>query len=119
MRVLFLQHDHVSPPGPVAELRRCPTCNRWGGKRDLDDDGITVHLHPTEQRGTCNEGPWHGSQRGPRNACGQWLRWTMIAADATDPASAQAAHTAQSPPSAASSPAAPPVTSTSSGPPAA
>ena len=71
---------HAHPPGPVAELRRCPTCNRWGGKRDLDDDGITVHLHPTEQRGTCNEGPWHGSQRGPRNACGQWLRWTMIAA---------------------------------------
>ncbi len=67
--------------GPVAELRRCPTCNRWGGKREVGEDGSTVHLHPVEQRGACNEGPWHGSLRGPRNACGQWLRWFAIAAE--------------------------------------
>lgn len=77
---------HASPlpdpsRGPVAELRRCPTCKRWGGRRTVGEDGVTVHLHPTEQRGACNEGPWHGSLRGPRNACGQWLHWLAIAAD--------------------------------------
>jgi hypothetical protein len=108
---------HSHPPGPVAELRRCPTCNRWGGKRDLDGDGVTVRLHPTEQRGACNEGPWHGSLRGPRNACGQWLQWIMIAA-AADATTAQAARTGQSPPPspAVPSPAVPSPPCVSSGP---
>ncbi|TXH85317.1 MAG: hypothetical protein E6Q80_09915 [Thauera aminoaromatica] len=44
----------------------------------MGEDGSTVELHPTEQRGPCREGPWHGSLRGPRNACGQWLRWIEI-----------------------------------------
>lgn len=107
-------HSHSS--GPAADLRRCPTCNRWGGKRDLDADGVTVRLHPTEQRGACNEGPWHGSLRGPRNACGQWLPWIMIATAATDTATAQAARTGQSPPSAAPSPVVPSPTCASSAP---
>ncbi|ENO90516.1 hypothetical protein [Thauera linaloolentis] len=71
----------TSPPlaaTPIAEFRRCPTCNRWSGKRTLDDDGSTVRLDPANSRGACNEGPWHGSLRGPRNACGQWLRWIEI-----------------------------------------
>ncbi len=75
------------PPPPVAELRRCPTCNRWGGWRRVGEDGCSVELHPTEQRGLCQEGPWHGSLRGPRNACGQWSRWIRIvpAADQSPP----------------------------------
>ncbi|MDD3677294.1 MAG: hypothetical protein RBS10_10835 [Thauera propionica] len=66
----------------IAELRRCPTCNRWGGRRALEADGQTVQLDPENSRGTCNEGPWHGSLRGPRNACGQWLRWVAIVTEA-------------------------------------
>ncbi|OYD54179.1 hypothetical protein CGK74_08240 [Thauera propionica] len=66
----------------IAELRRCPTCNRWGGWRVLEADGQNVRLDPENSRGTCNEGPWHGSLRGPRNACGQWLRWVAIVAEA-------------------------------------
>lgn len=97
---------HPDPPGAVAELRRCPTCNRWGGKRKLDGDGTTVRLHPMEQRGPCNEGPWHGSLRGPRNACGQWLPWIMIAPATADAPGAQAARSGQPSPSAAPSPAA-------------
>lgn len=62
----------------VAELRRCPTCNRWGGRRTLGEDGTSVALDPTNNRGPCCEGPWHGSMRGPRNACGQWLQWVQI-----------------------------------------
>ena len=72
----------------LAELRRCPTCNRWGGQRTLGEDGSTVELDPTNSRGACQEGPWHGSLRGPRNACGQWLCWVRItSASARDPVS--------------------------------
>lgn len=66
------------PPMLVGELRRCSTCNRWCGERRLGDDGQTVHLNPANPRGACNEGPWHASLRGPRNACGQWLQWIEI-----------------------------------------
>ncbi|AWI74999.1 hypothetical protein CEW83_06975 [Parazoarcus communis] len=62
----------------IAELRRCPTCQRWDGTRQLAADGSTVELDPANNRGKCTEGPWHGSLRGPRNACGQWLQWIEI-----------------------------------------
>ncbi|NMG65314.1 hypothetical protein GPA19_10180 [Azoarcus indigens] len=41
-------------------------------------DGFSVELDSEDNRGPCREGPWHGSPRGPRNACGQWLRWVEI-----------------------------------------
>lgn len=63
---------------PLAELRRCPSCQRWGGVRRLAADGHKVELDPLHPRGPCLEGPWHGSLRGPRNACGQWLQWQAI-----------------------------------------
>lgn len=69
---------NTAPTVTIAELRRCPTCNRWGGKRRLGADGTSVELDPADNRGACNEGPWHGSLRGPRNACGQWLQWGAI-----------------------------------------
>ena len=37
-------------------------------------------------RGDCQDGPWHGtSRRGPRNACGQWIRWVASAPPPTTP----------------------------------
>lgn len=81
----------------IAELRRCPTCNRWGGQRELGGDGVTVQLHPAAPRGPCNEGPWHGSLRGPRNACGQWLRWFAIVEATSAPPVPAAASGRQSP----------------------
>ncbi|ENO95792.1 hypothetical protein C667_17251 [Thauera phenylacetica B4P] len=65
-------------------------------------DGSTVELDPAAPRGPCQEGPWHGSLRGPRNACGQWLRWSEIVPETAD----------QSPPS----PPAPPSPAASSSP---
>ena len=62
----------------TAELRRCPTCQRWDGARRLSADGCGVELDSENNRGKCTEGPWHGSLRGPRNACGQWLQWVEI-----------------------------------------
>ncbi len=61
---------------PTAEPGRCPTCRRWGGLRELAADGSTRLPDPAQLRGPCQEGPWHGSLRGPRNACGQWVDWT-------------------------------------------
>jgi len=72
----------------IAELRRCPTCQRWAGSRRIGDDGHQVELDPAQPRGNCTEGPWHGSSRGPRNACGQWLKWECIAPPVTDDGSA-------------------------------
>ncbi|HRH72205.1 MAG TPA: hypothetical protein PLM62_03875 [Zoogloea sp.] len=38
-------------------------------------------------RGPCQEGPWHGSsRRGPRNACGQWVKWIALDASVQAPA---------------------------------
>lgn len=59
----------------IAAPRRCPTCRRWGGVRACTADGSTVLPDPQRLHGLCTEGPWHGSLRGPRNACGQWVNW--------------------------------------------
>ena len=71
----------MSPPTSVelAAPRRCPSCERWGGVRRLGADGVAIQLDPANTLGRCNEGPWHGSLRGPRNACGQWKPWLEIA----------------------------------------
>lgn len=61
----------------VAESGRCPTCRRWAGVRRVAEDGVSVLLDPAQPRGACTEGPWHGTLRGPRNACGQWVAWLV------------------------------------------
>ncbi|NTV12118.1 MAG: hypothetical protein HGA47_15305 [Zoogloea sp.] len=68
-----------------AELRKCTTCNRWGGSRKPGPEPGTVELDPANDRGPCQEGPWHGNLRGPRNACGQWIRWIALDASPAPP----------------------------------
>ena len=61
------------------ERRRCLSCNRWGGARTPGPEPETVAYDETNDRGDCQDGPWHGtSRRGPRNACGQWVRWAAL-----------------------------------------
>jgi hypothetical protein len=75
-----------------AERRRCLSCNRWGGARRPADAAEHVEYDEENDRGPCQEGPWHGSLRkGPRNACGQWLRWVEISPATPDVAPAAAA----------------------------
>lgn len=73
----------------VAAWRRCPTCDRWGGARRLDESGTQVEIGDDdgndEVRGLCNGGPWHDSLRGPRNACGRWLCWQAVVAGPASP----------------------------------
>ena len=61
------------------ERRRCLSCNRWGGARTPGPEPETVSYDEDNDRGDCQDGPWHGtSRRGPRNACGQWVRWAAL-----------------------------------------
>lgn len=69
------------------ERRRCLTCNRWGGVRSPGAEPDTIEYDENNDRGPCQEGPWHGNSRGPRNACGQWVKWIALErAPSTPPA---------------------------------
>jgi hypothetical protein len=37
-----------------------------------------IEYDPENPKGECVEGPWHGSLRGVKNACGQWLLWQVL-----------------------------------------
>jgi len=61
------------------ERRRCVSCKRWGGERRPGAEADTVEYDEERDRGDCQDGPWHGtSRRGPRNACGQWIKWAAL-----------------------------------------
>ncbi len=55
--------------------RRCVSCNRWAGERSPGSAPEHVFVKDDAAKGLCTEGPWHGTPRGVRNACGQWVRW--------------------------------------------
>ena len=81
-----------------AERRRCLSCNRWGGERTPGSTPDTVDYDEDNDRGPCQEGPWHGSsRRGPRNACGQWVRWIALAPPTLPPALPPAPETGDNP----------------------
>ena len=61
-----------------AEPERCPTCKRWDGPRHRGPDGDETLLDDADATGLCTDGPWHGSRRGARNACGQWICWISL-----------------------------------------
>jgi hypothetical protein len=61
-----------------ADRKRCVSCNRWGGARRPGAEPATVEYDEHQGKGPCVEGPWHGSLRGPRNACGQWIMWIAL-----------------------------------------
>ncbi len=63
------------------ERKRCLSCNRWGGARRPGAVPGTIEYDEDADKGPCVEGPWHGSLRGPRNACGQWVPWMMLEGD--------------------------------------
>ncbi len=62
---------------PVA-LRRCASCERWQGPRQATDDGQAVRIPGEDSSGLCAGGPWDGSERRARAACGRWLRWHAL-----------------------------------------
>lgn len=70
------------PWQPVA-LRRCASCERWSGFRRVGNAPETVEIEDERAVGLCRGGPWDGSERRARSACGRWVRWLMLA-DAED-----------------------------------
>lgn len=60
------------------DRKRCISCNRWGGERTPGTTPGEVEYDSARDRGPCIEGPWHGTLRGPRNACGQWVLWVKL-----------------------------------------
>jgi len=65
------------------DRKRCVSCNRWGGVRRPGAESNTVEYDENNDRGPCVEGPWHGSLRSPRNACGQWILWAALKPEGT------------------------------------
>jgi hypothetical protein len=69
-----------------ADRKRCLSCQHWGGERSVGAAPDTVDYLEHNDRGTCNDGGWHGSSRcGPRNACGHWLKWIALEMPAAAP----------------------------------
>ncbi|MCK9987826.1 MAG: hypothetical protein AzoDbin1_04298 [Azoarcus sp.] len=64
-------------PVQPADRKRCVSCKRWGGARKPGANPGEVE-YEDDARGPCNEGPWHGTLRSPRNACGQWVMWAEL-----------------------------------------
>jgi hypothetical protein len=65
-------------PIQAALLHRCASCNRWGGPRQIGTAPQTVEIASELTTGLCVGGPWNGSERRARSACGQWAVWPAL-----------------------------------------
>ena len=62
-----------------AALKRCATCQRWAGLRSPGAEAGTVELQSESETGLCTGGPWDGTERRVRSACGHWVIWPALA----------------------------------------
>ena len=62
------------------DRRRCASCERWSGVRQCNSTVDSVLIEAETAIGLCCGGPWDGSERRARSACGHWLRWHALAA---------------------------------------
>ncbi|MDD2744751.1 MAG: hypothetical protein PHV02_21020 [Rhodocyclaceae bacterium] len=63
---------------PVAN-KRCASCERWSGQRQVGVDAGTVSVESEFATGLCLGGPWDNSERRARSACGHWTIWPLVA----------------------------------------
>lgn len=70
----------IDAPMPIlaADIRRCCTCQRWAGPRWVGVKAGSVCFEHAAVHGLCTDGPWHGSPRSLRNACGRWVQWLAL-----------------------------------------
>jgi len=61
-------------------LHRCASCNRWSGARRIGATPQSVDIASELAIGLCVGGPWDGSERRARSACGRWIVWLALAA---------------------------------------
>ena len=62
----------------MISLKRCTACKRWQGVRRIGEQPGTVEYDAEADKGLCHEGPWHGSLRSARSACGRWVQWAAL-----------------------------------------
>jgi hypothetical protein len=62
----------------LVSRRRCASCNRWSGARQIGAAPETVEIESELTTGLCLSGPWDGSERRARSACGQWIVWPAL-----------------------------------------
>lgn len=72
-------------PIQTVDRKRCASCTRWTGMRRPGEMPDTVEIEAETATGLCNGGPWDGSERRARSACGHWLRWAAIPAASGTP----------------------------------
>jgi len=61
------------------DRHRCASCERWQGERRPGADGQSVEISSELASGLCCGGPWDGSERRARSACGRWTIWQPLA----------------------------------------
>lgn len=62
----------------AVDRKRCGSCERWSGERQPGDDGRSVLVAAETSVGLCRGGPWDGSDRRARSACGHWQCWAAV-----------------------------------------
>jgi len=60
--------------------KRCASCERWSGSRQPGTTPDIVLIEAETSTGICQDGPWDGSERRARSACGHWKCWSILAA---------------------------------------
>jgi len=68
----------------AVERRRCASCERWSGPRQPGEQVGTVLIASETTEGLCQGGPWDGSERRARSACGHWQCWSALSVDHAD-----------------------------------
>jgi hypothetical protein len=62
----------------AVDRKRCASCQRWDGQRQPGEQAETVLIESETSEGLCQGGPWDGSERRARSACGHWTRWSAL-----------------------------------------
>jgi len=70
----------------AVERKRCASCQRWSGLRYPGQTPDIVLIESETSTGLCQGGPWNGSERRARSACGHWQCWLPTASVAMAPA---------------------------------
>lgn len=58
--------------------KRCASCQRWSGVRQPGPTPDVVMIEAETSVGICQGGPWDGSERRARSACGHWQCWPLL-----------------------------------------
>lgn len=61
----------------AVDRKRCASCQRWTGARAAGEPGMVRVVAETDT-GLCHGGPWDGSERRARSACGHWACWPVL-----------------------------------------